>query len=1013
MPQSMTSAVGPRLAVPSADELFLRARDAIFRRTDRLFAGLMAFQWLVGIVAALIISPRAWAGAHSSIHPHIYAAVIIGGLISFPPIGLALLRPGKPETRYAISACQALTSALLIHLSGGRIETHFHVFGSLAFLCFYREWRVLIPATVVTAADHYLRGVFLPESVYGVLVPSAWRWLEHAGWVIFEDIFLIASCIRSVEEMRAIATQTAHTARQNAELAAVRDTALDCVIGMDQDGRITDFNPAAERTFGHGRADVVGKSLAELIVPPAARKDHVKGLQTYLQTGHGPVLGRRIEVTALRADGTEFLAEIAVTAIPLNGNPLFVAYLRDITQRKAAEAALLRAKDEADLARQSAEAANKAKSQFLANMSHEMRTPLNGVIGMAQLLARKGGLSEQQLRYAQVIKSSADTLVALISDVLDFSKIEAGKLELSRVEFDLRSTVEDVVEMLSPKAGAKNLAFACHIPANVPAHAIGDPDRLRQILINLVNNAIKFTESGEVIIRAQVLEHDAEQLRMKFLVCDTGVGIPADRLDRLFKSFSQVDASTTRKYGGTGLGLAIARQLAELMGGAVGVQSQSGQGSTFWFEARFGVVREHSKSSPLASTMKGLRVLVVDDHPAYFEILGDHLKSWGLEVRQARGGNDALPLLSAAFESGAPFRIAIVHDRSGGDGARALARSIADNPSLRSTSLILLTGINEQGDIDALKGAGFSACLTEPVRQSALFDALAQVMPRDTPVASALKPSAGLLAPAPICARILLAEDNLVNQEVAREILLDAGCSVDVVGNGEEAVAAVRANAHDLVLMDCHMPEMDGFEATRRIRSEGSRVPVIALTADAIQGDRDRCLAAGMNDYVTKPIDPDALLDAIRALLAPAAPAQKPLVPQAAAPATAPDSFQPPINMNDLLHRCRGKETLARRVLDTFAATIDDQLAQLRDSLATCDWVVFSRVAHTIKGASANLAATRVSAVAAELERLGHNADAGSAAQALPRLESQVRECLDYVKTAPISATASPTPQPV
>jgi two-component system, sensor histidine kinase and response regulator len=846
----------------TAVTLFDAQRQSVFGRTDRLFAGLMAFQWIAGIVAAIVISPRAWSGSHSYVHPHIWAAVVVGGLISLPPILLALFRPGAVITRYVVSICQALTSALLIHLSGGRIETHFHVFGSLAFLSFYRDWRVLIPATIVTAADHYLRGVFYPQSVYGILTASPWRWLEHAGWVIFEDVFLIASCVRAVTEMREIARRTAET---------------------------------------------------------------------------------------------------------------------------------MYAKEEADRARDLAEAASKAKSQFLANMSHEIRTPINGVIGMAELLIRKGGLTEQQLRYANVVKSSADTLLGLINDVLDFSKIEAGKLDLSHIEFDLRSAVEDVVEMLSPKAAAKNIAFACDIPATAPSRVIGDPDRLRQILINLVNNAIKFTESGEVIIHVEFEQHSESAALAKFSITDTGVGIPQDRLDRLFKSFSQLDASTTRKYGGTGLGLAIAKQLSELMGGQVGVQSTPGAGSTFWFTVHFDIATTGDQPAAVqCHKMKGLRVLAVDDQPAYREILRDQFAAWGMDVQTAGAGSEALGLLQRAADENNPYRLAIIDMLMPGMDGPAVARAISADPALCETSLVLVTAMDNPFDPAAMKAAGFTACLTKPVRQSTLFDTIADVLAHR----AAAPQAANAPTIAPIRAHILLAEDNDVNQEVAKEILLDAGCTVDVVSDGQYAVEAMQSRRYDLILMDCQMPRLDGFEATQRIRALdcGRDIPILALTANAIQGDRERCIAAGMNHYVTKPIDPDVLLTAIRSLLAGrcASEASTP-ASAAAAPVAAP------INIEALLRRCRGKSTLAQNVLKMFADSADAQLAELRTTLAANDWTALTRVAHTLKGASANLSADAVSAAAAKLEQLGKSADADAASSALAQLESEIRACLDYL----------------
>ena len=644
-----------------------------------------------------------------------------------------------------------------------------------------------------------------------------------------------------------------------------------------------------------------------------------------------------------------------------------------------------------DLARK-AEEASRAKSQFVANISHEIRTPMNGVIGMVDLLLGTP-LSSKQRRFAETLSGSAETLLNLINDILDFSKIEAGKLDLESVDFSLRDVVEVTTALFAESAHAKGVEITCVVDGRAHDALRGDPGRLRQVLANLIGNAVKFTPSGEIVVRVENEEEAAETALLRFEVRDTGIGIAPEAMERIFDVFTQADGSTTRRFGGTGLGLAICKQLAAMMGGSIGALSEPEKGSLFWFTARFekrpfAVGEEPSKRDDL----DGKRVLVVDDNATNRQILMDFVICWGMKGEDAADGHSALSALRRAAERGEPFDLAVLDMMMPGMDGHQLARAIRSDASVSRTRLVLLTSAGLHGT----EGGEFNAWLHKPVRQSELYNCLASVLSgeRFEPVSADHPVSAGKGSYDRL--RILLAEDNPVNRDVALSMLENLGCRADVAADGHEVLAAIKREAYDLVLMDCQMPRMDGFTATEEIRSReregGRRIPIVALTASAMEEDRDRCLAAGMDDFLPKPLRVEALRDALDRWFAPAAG-----IRQGGGSGHAPKEEGDASIDRKAIAAIRalekggapGSEGLLGRLVELYARSAPELLDRFRDAVRRGDEAEARTAVHTLKSSSANMGAMRLSALCGELEARVSSGLRGDEAERLAEIEAE------------------------
>jgi len=740
-----------------ANALLDEMRNDVYRRTGRLFVGLMLFQWAAGIAAALLISPATWSGGVSETHLHVWMAIFLGGTIISLPSVMVFLRPTSAVTRHLVAIAQMLTCALMIHLTGGRIETHFQYFGALAFLAFYRDWRILVSASIIAAAEHLIAGLYFPQAIYGVAAVEWWRWLEHTGWVLFEDFFLIVLIVQRGKEMMAIVERQARLERVNT----------------------------------------------------------------------------RIE------------EEVATRTSEL------------VTVQKAAMAASI------------------AKLEFLSSMSHEIRTPMNAILGMTELL-EETPLNPDQAKFLSVMKNNGEALLSLINQILDLARVESGRMSLERVNFDLESVVDKTLELFAYRAHEKGLELAARIEPGTPLHLIGDPLRLRQILINLIGNAIKFTSSGEILLRVERDPDGASPGMLHFAVTDTGIGIAKDKLNLLFTNFTQADSSTTRKYGGSGLGLAIVKNLVALMGGRSWVESEPGADSVFHFTARLELQTEPwvETTAAVSLTLTGSRALIVDDNAVNRLILREILADRGAEVVEAANGPDGLEQLEQARRDGKPFSLVMLNCRMPDMDGFEVAKEIRSG-SHHELTVMMLSSDDLPIEVARAHELGLDAYVVKPIRRVELLETLAHAMhsaskPQQLP-ATAQPAAESILSTPSAPFHILIADDSPDNRMLIRAFLRDPKFILDEAENGEVALTKMQNCKYDLVLMDIQMPVMDGLEAIRlrRLReaTDGlERMRIVALTASALDEDVKQTLEVGADLHVSKPISKRKLFETINGI---------------------------------------------------------------------------------------------------------------------------------------------------
>jgi two-component system sensor histidine kinase/response regulator len=905
------------------------------------------------------------------------------GIASMHYIGMDAMRlPGMCVYSPALVACSVALAVVI-------------AFVALWFTFTLRDqltswgWRKLACALVMGAAIPVMHYVGMAACKF-IPAPLDTSRLAHA--VSISDLGLASILITTLMVLglvfltsmvdRRFSVQRLELASSQQRYRLIVETAFDAFLGISSAGTLSEWNAQAETTFGWTRSEVMGRPLSDFL--------HDDGAIAELFSAAGnDCLHRRLEAEALHRNGARFPVEMALSAINYGKERLFAAFVHDVTERKQAEL-------EREKAKNAAEAGSRAKSEFLANMSHEIRTPLNGVIGMTDLVL-ESVLTHEQREYLETVKLSADSLLHVINDILDFSKIEAGRLELEEEDFDLRDCMESTLKTLALRADEKRLELLCEVASEVPITVCGDSSRLRQILTNLVGNAIKFTRHGEVGLKAFLDGTDGKAVVIHFVVSDTGVGIPREKQKLIFESFAQADTSTTREFGGSGLGLTISRRIVEMLGGTLWVESEVGQGSQFHFTIHVNAVDTKVTNPAMIShpdVLHGIKVLIVDDNRTNRRILEGLLRHWKMRTTTVEDGEQALDKLTFARDAGEPYGLILTDMHMPRMDGFDLIKRIRDDPGLVTATIMMLTSGGQRGDALRCEELGIAAYLLKPVRQAELREALIRVVGakqqmHPIPIVTRRTLYNGEIPVRPL--RILLAEDNAINQLLATRLLEKRGHHVTVTSNGREALAALIKEKFDLVLMDVQMPEMSGIEATIALREKekGSReqVPIIALTALVMKGDRERCLAAGMNGYLSKPIRPQELDEILDSYSAKLATDTKP----PSSPIHAPEVW---VDEVELMDRLGGDLEFLAELTELFRNDYPRQVSSAYRAVEENNAEGLMRAGHTLKGALANLGAMAPSRTAENIERIGESGQLSLALPALAQLEQELTHVL-------------------